>query len=567
MTHDNRKSKTTLTRRVMTPLAVVSIAASSLLVAPAAQANPFQDAFDRAARDFESARSDVEDEVNRHVDRARDDIDRGIRDAEREANRVRNDFDRAANDLNREAKRAEKDLEEFARQGTTALEDHRERFDQSIAGVSTAGTNFYSRGKDLNFLAEGQSLDLTKEAQKALNSLEAGKDVDLLETFQANAEDFEQLGADAEQVATLAADASEILNAVNRNDYGTVVEKLEEHGVIDRRAAIQELKRQGILDTEQLMANLDTGTVTEVETTLAQLGLADTLGMLNDNGPTRDYGTEHGLTVIEDRMATGRMQQLRVQTDSVDWGQSGPGVNVLLPADYEQNPDKEYPVMYLNHGGVGNFREYEKQGIENMSDDMIIVMPDGGLGGWYTDAEAEEGNDWETFHTEELPQFIDQNYRTTGHNGAGGFSMGGYGAMKYTAANPDKYESVTSFSGPTDIRDRGGIVTHWANLSGAIDNGSITGMYGGPWDEEKVSAANPIENVDAFRDKRVSMFSGKSDDITESSVRSGHDNFSKALDDAGVEHNYTNFDGPHHVRNKDLRSEVEETEKYLRSKE
>lgn len=572
MTHEKPATKTNLTRRILAPLAIVSIAASSVLVAPAAYANPFSDAIDRATRDFNDARESVEEEVDKHVDRARSDFDRttsGIQDdVDREVDRVRKDVDRAARHLNSESKRAERDLKSFAEEGTSVIEDHSKRLNQTITGISTAGRSLFSGPTAMKYVAEGQSTDISREAKDALKNLEAGRDMDLTKMFQANSETFEALGAaDEEEIITLAKDAALVLNAVNQGDYGTVVEKLEDHGVIDRRAAIQELKRQGIINTEAITANLDAGTVAEAETILAQLGLADTIGMLNDNGPSRDYGTEHGLTVIEDNMVTGRMQQLRVQTDSVDWGESGPAVNVLLPEGYEDNPDKEYPVMYLYHGGAGNFREFEKQGIEGMSKDMIIVMPDGGLGGWYTDAEAEEGNDWESFHTEELPEFIDQNYRTTGHNGAGGFSMGGYGAMKYTAENPDKYDSVTSFSGPTDLRDRGGIVTHWANASGVIDNGSVTGMYGGPWDEEKVSDANPIENTDAYRDKRVSIYSGNSDDITESSVRSGHNNFSKKLKAEGIDHQYTNFNGPHHVRNKDLRNEVQETEQYLRAQE
>ena len=62
---------------------------------------------------------------------------------------------------------------------------------------------------------------------------------------------------------------------------------------------------------------------------------------------------------------------------------------------------------------------------------MIVVMPDAGTGGWYTDwwhGTSEGPQRWERFHLDELRPFIEARDETrTDHDGRAiaGLSMGG----------------------------------------------------------------------------------------------------------------------------------------------
>ena len=88
---------------------------------------------------------------------------------------------------------------------------------------------------------------------------------------------------------------------------------------------------------------------------------------------------------------------------------------------------------------------------------------------------------WETFHIAQLLPWIDANFRTFAeYNGraVAGFSMGGFGALKYTAKYYGHFCSVSSHSGPASLRRDFGLVVHWANAtSAALDLGGGT-VYG-----------------------------------------------------------------------------------------
>ena len=146
-----------------------------------------------------------------------------------------------------------------------------------------------------------------------------------------------------------------------------------------------------------------------------------------------------GLKVIA-HQTTGRMEYYRFSTSCISWT---PRVNILLPKNY--NNGCRFPVLYLLHGPSENFSKFDRDDdIRNLagSDDLIIVMPDGGAAGWYCDPVKSNAGPqkWETFHIEQLIPWVDANFRTIAQcegRAVSGFSMGGFGALKYTA----KYSS------------------------------------------------------------------------------------------------------------------------------
>jgi S-formylglutathione hydrolase FrmB len=59
-------------------------------------------------------------------------------------------------------------------------------------------------------------------------------------------------------------------------------------------------------------------------------------------------------------------------------------------------------------------------------------MPDGGQVGFYSNWRT--GPQWETFHTQELPQLLATPYRANGKAAIAGVSMGGLGALERSSA-------------------------------------------------------------------------------------------------------------------------------------
>lgn len=132
-------------------------------------------------------------------------------------------------------------------------------------------------------------------------------------------------------------------------------------------------------------------------------------------------------------------------------------VRVILPEGYAENPCRNYPVLYLLHGAGDTYRTWvENTDVVAFSRayPVIIVMPDGGKNaeaGWYSDW-ADGSRQWETFHTDVLPKYIDATFRTLGpgHRLIAGLSMGGFGAMSYAARHKGMFKAAASFSGAVD---------------------------------------------------------------------------------------------------------------------
>lgn len=91
-----------------------------------------------------------------------------------------------------------------------------------------------------------------------------------------------------------------------------------------------------------------------------------------------------GLRIVDRNENDPRLWYYRFQTSAIGWN---PGVNVLLPDDYRTS-GRTYPVLYLFHGGGTDqdFRTFDFLGIRDLTagKPIIIVMPDGGHAGWYS---------------------------------------------------------------------------------------------------------------------------------------------------------------------------------------
>ena len=237
-----------------------------------------------------------------------------------------------------------------------------------------------------------------------------------------------------------------------------------------------------------------------------------------------------------------------------------PRANVLLPDGYDSG--KRYPVLYLFHGGGGQYTEFDGYNIREMTAgrDLIVVMPDAGLGWHCNPARSNVGpRNWETFHIEELIPWVDATFRTfpeQAGRAVSGFSMGGFGALKYTAKYSSYFASVSCHSGPANLRGNyGQAVVQWANSSSSAD---LAGgcVYGS--DETRIKADNPVDCVEKYKNKRIFLFSGTdSKNSHESCIVHTHREFRETLHKHGIKHEHCEDSGGHHIRKERLRQDLD----------
>lgn len=126
------------------------------------------------------------------------------------------------------------------------------------------------------------------------------------------------------------------------------------------------------------------------------------------------------------------------------------GYCVYTPPDYAGS-DKRYPVLYWLHGLPGNellgrphAAELHEAIVRKQIPPMIMVLVNGGRGSMYCD--SKDGTIMpDTMIVKELIPYIDGHYRTIAKREARvieGFSMGGFGALKFAFKYPELFCSV-----------------------------------------------------------------------------------------------------------------------------
>ncbi len=133
-------------------------------------------------------------------------------------------------------------------------------------------------------------------------------------------------------------------------------------------------------------------------------------------------------------------------------------INVYVPAEYEQNPSKKYPVLYLVHGWGEDENGWSNQGLmANIMDGliasgkavpMIVVMPSGDIK-TNSDVRRASADVTEIFAKNLIP-YIDKTFRTytdRKNRAMAGLSRGGAQTTSTVFANMDKFAWMGTFSG------------------------------------------------------------------------------------------------------------------------
>lgn len=239
-------------------------------------------------------------------------------------------------------------------------------------------------------------------------------------------------------------------------------------------------------------------------------------------------------------------------------------VRVVLPAGYgtKAAEGRRYPVVYVLHGVGDTYATWTTQDRGDLvrrtaSCQAIFVTPDAGGGstaGWYSD--WKDGRyQYETFHTAVLPRAVDAAFRTQGpgHRAVAGLSMGGFGALSYTARHPGMFRSTASYSAFADSLFGAPVVGAFYELGGQNPFYSFGTPSKGVWGDQRTDRAtwaahNPTSLADRFRGQPLFLSSGhgapggSQGDAAESApayfieayVGQLNDRFARALTERGI---------------------------------
>ncbi|QSB05224.1 alpha/beta hydrolase [Natronoglycomyces albus] len=281
-----------------------------------------------------------------------------------------------------------------------------------------------------------------------------------------------------------------------------------------------------------------------------------------------------GITVTDVQRHSDRTFGITYDTPSIhpEATFGGLSVYITLPQGYTAS-EHDYSTLYLLHGG-GDGRAhnwYEHGRVEQAEKDLIMVMPEGGKVGWYTDWIDQEtyAQNWMTHHLDELIPFVEANLRTHSERqgrAIAGLSMGGFGAVNYAQERPELFASVSSFSGALDLSNAAvrATITQQSLSHGMPMFGSFGTPFIGPeqrWDEN-----NPVLRAETLENTQVNLYAGEglrpgdvdlagidiqgealgaeASGVVEWVVAQTTEQLHTALEEAGIEHHYWMYGAP-----------------------
>ncbi|MEU0075824.1 alpha/beta hydrolase family protein [Streptomyces sp. NPDC006332] len=195
-------------------------------------------------------------------------------------------------------------------------------------------------------------------------------------------------------------------------------------------------------------------------------------------------------------------------------------VRVILPKSWKSERDRTFPALYMLHGGADDYTSWTREtDVEELADnsEVLVVMPDGGEHGYYSDWYAGRPR-WETFHTVELVRLMERSFRANSSRAVVGLSMGGFGALNYAARHPGMFRYVASMSSYVDLDDP--TVRFLIRLGSVMEGVDINRVWGDPKRHGDIwQAHNPAAMPGAFLGTKVHLSAG---DGTPGPLDEGH---------------------------------------------
>lgn len=170
------------------------------------------------------------------------------------------------------------------------------------------------------------------------------------------------------------------------------------------------------------------------------------------------------LAQVRGAVPNGTVERVKVHGASLEGNLIGDSsdrdVSIYLPASYERETGRRYPVVYLLHGFTASDARWfsptegwlhvptvmDRAFAQTGNREMIIVVPNAfnAFQGSMYSASATIG-DWEGFITRDLVSYMDSHYRTIPRRqsrGLAGHSMGGYGTARLGMKYPEVFSSI-----------------------------------------------------------------------------------------------------------------------------
>jgi S-formylglutathione hydrolase FrmB len=271
--------------------------------------------------------------------------------------------------------------------------------------------------------------------------------------------------------------------------------------------------------------------------------------------------------LVDTERLSPRLEELTLRTSELA---GATRVRVLLPAGYGSRPKRRYPVLYLLHGANSDHTSWTHEGQGDAEAltaglPLIVVMPDGGRGGFYTDwfNHGRGGTPrWESWHVRRLIPFVDDRYRTRptrAGRAIAGLSMGGFGTFSYAARHPDLFNAALSLSGAVDTGIPPGVGPEIIDSISAADGGPPGSLWGPRATQEvRWRAHNPTDLAENLRGLRLWLRTGNGQpggpfgggpgiDITELGVAAQAFTLHRRLRELRIPHVFEDYGPGHHL--------------------
>ncbi len=187
---------------------------------------------------------------------------------------------------------------------------------------------------------------------------------------------------------------------------------------------------------------------------------------------------------------------------------------VRLPAGYDDEPNRRWPVVYLLHGWEDSsdaWLDPKKGQLASILPDFpaIVVLPEGAKA-WFINWASPKGNPgqkWGDYLLEEVVPFMESNLRIMpgrANHAIGGLSMGGFGGLAAVSTLPTYFGHGLSFSGLLDNQDFNFSqiinIAQFGNAGYRSVFGPSTGAY--------AESVNPLKNAKEFGQSRLTVTYG-----------------------------------------------------------
>lgn len=196
--------------------------------------------------------------------------------------------------------------------------------------------------------------------------------------------------------------------------------------------------------------------------TVLALSLIMTLALGGVGLSTVQAAPERKAVVVSQTQVADRQVDLAVRSPAL--GGATVNVRLLTPDGWEHRTKRDHwPVLYLLHGCCGDYTSWTSAtDVAEIAAlrDVLVVMPEAGDTGWYSDwwNDGQGGAPaWETFHLRELRPLLERGFGAGQRRVVAGLSMGGLGALLYAGRHPGMFRAAASYSGMVQPLSESGI--------------------------------------------------------------------------------------------------------------